>query len=111
MVQSLETISAVRSIRSSLQDVETGTRGYLITHRPEYLEPYVVGRERILRERNQLAGLLHQREPARTAWLRELDEAIARRLAVAAENVERRNALGLSQEALAERSGVSLRTI
>jgi two-component system, sensor histidine kinase len=37
---SMEVILAAQSLRSALQDAERGQRGYLLTGRPAYLEPY-----------------------------------------------------------------------
>ncbi|MBI1359718.1 MAG: PAS domain-containing protein [Alphaproteobacteria bacterium] len=37
----LEVMAAARELMSSLQDLETGQRGYLLSHDPDYLEPYV----------------------------------------------------------------------
>lgn len=37
-------IEEIQLALSSLQDVETGQRGYLLTHKPEFLEPYNSGR-------------------------------------------------------------------
>src|SRR4028119_2451243 len=38
---------AVQSLVTSLLDVETGQRGYLLTRRDLYLEPYEAGRARV----------------------------------------------------------------
>lgn len=40
LLQSYQTIDTVRSLLSSLQDAETGQRGFIITNRETYLEPY-----------------------------------------------------------------------
>ncbi|HEY2804970.1 MAG TPA: CHASE3 domain-containing protein [Gemmatimonadales bacterium] len=38
--QSLELLNALETVLSDITDAETGQRGYLITGRPEYLEPF-----------------------------------------------------------------------
>ncbi|MCQ4187711.1 hypothetical protein FK515_29520, partial [Klebsiella pneumoniae] len=40
---SLEIITSVQAILSSLQDIETGSRGFILTGDPIYLEPYERG--------------------------------------------------------------------
>src|SRR5690349_15390113 len=72
--RSLELVSAVKSVRSSLLDVETGARGFVLTGRDAYLDPYRSGRAQWEREYGQLARLLQGRQPSRDAWLRELHE-------------------------------------
>ncbi len=37
----LEVMAAARELMSSLQDLETGQRGFLLSHDPSYLEPYL----------------------------------------------------------------------
>lgn len=41
--QSLETITAIQAIRSALQDIETGTRGFVLTADEAYLDAYASG--------------------------------------------------------------------
>ncbi|MEO6026706.1 MAG: CHASE3 domain-containing protein, partial [Candidatus Binatia bacterium] len=42
---SLEILNAIESLTRRLVDAETGQRGYLLTGRPEYLEPFTRARE------------------------------------------------------------------
>ena len=51
---SLEVITSVQAILSSLQDIETGSRGFILTGDASYLEPYERG--------------LNQLEGYRRAW-------------------------------------------
>jgi len=44
---SYRVIAALALVRSDLPDAETGQRGYLITHNPQFLTPYKQGRDRI----------------------------------------------------------------
>jgi signal transduction histidine kinase len=62
-VASLDRLGAVASARNSLQsltqglvDAETGQRGYLLTGRPEYLQPYGRARQRIAEAMGYLHG-------------------------------------------------------
>lgn len=49
MLQSLERRGQIMAIISAHHDLETGQRGYLITGRPEFLEPYAAGKEELRR--------------------------------------------------------------
>ena len=99
IARSLQIISTVQSIRSSLQDVEIGARGFMLTGRADYLEPYELGREQVREGRNALAALLYHREPPRSLWLSELDTVVAQRLRIASDNIDRRRQLGLGGSA------------
>ena len=99
IADSLELITVARGMLSALQDVETGVRGYVLTADPDYLAPYRDGRERLVILRAELGPMLERR--GRGPWLAQLDRDIARRLAIAAANVERRDRLGLEQAAQA----------
>lgn len=99
ITRSLKIISTVQSIRSSLQDVEIGARGFMLTGRADYLEPYELGREQIREGRNTLAALLYDRDPPRSLWLSDLDSVIAQRLRIAANNIDRRRQQGLVSSA------------
>ncbi|WP_202845068.1 ATP-binding protein [Luteimonas saliphila] len=99
IADSLELITVVQGMFSALQDVETGSRGYVLTADPAYLAPYRDGRARVAALRGELGRSLDGRY--RAAWLARLDTDIARRLEIAAANVERRDRLGLEQAAQA----------
>ncbi|TYT27582.1 response regulator [Luteimonas viscosa] len=99
IADSLELITVVQGMFSALQDVETGSRGYVLTAAPDYLAPYRDGRERLGSLRDELGRMLAGRE--RATWLAKLDADIARRLEIAAANVERRDRLGLERAAQA----------
>ncbi|MDR7192036.1 response regulator [Luteimonas terrae] len=99
VADSLELINVVQGMLSALQDVETGSRGYMLTADPEYLEPYRDGRERLSHLRALLGHMLAG--PDRAEWLAELDASVARRVEIAAANMERRDQLGLEQAAAA----------
>lgn len=45
---------AVNDLLSAMTDQETGVRGFLLTHQPEFLEPYTAGRQATDRSLQQL---------------------------------------------------------
>ncbi|MGN6113726.1 MAG: CHASE3 domain-containing protein, partial [Luteimonas sp.] len=108
---SLELVSAVKSVRSSLLDVETGARGFVLTGKDDYLEPYVAGRAQWNREYRQLAGMLCGRQPSRDAWLRDLHATIETRLALSAAAIQARREGGLEAAIARTSNGNGKRTM
>ncbi len=82
-----EVITGLGGILSSIQDTETGQRGYLLTQQEQYLAPYEEAAKRTGAQLERLAGLVQDNEAqqARLAILRdhlnaklaELDRTIA----------------------------------
>lgn len=101
VAQSLEIITSVQAMLSSLQDIETGSRGFIITSDPVYLEPYTIGLSRLERDRRALELQLQGRDFPGSAWFETLDAAIAERIEIAARNIQYRREAGL--KATAER--------
>ena len=97
--RSLELITAVQALMSSLQDVETGERGFVISGQAVYLEPYWQALERLEAERRHLDALLGEPEGPRRDWLARVDASLARRLQIAAANIALRQREGLSAAA------------
>jgi len=65
-------LAAVASVLDVLQDAETGQRGFLLTSRPNYLEPYTSATSRLA------PALATLREAARgSKWLRPETDALA----------------------------------
>jgi len=58
VTHSLELQEQLSTVRSRLQDAETGQRGYLVTRDPVYLEPYYDGRRRLDGDLAKLATLV-----------------------------------------------------
>ena len=56
--QARKTIAESTELLSSLKDAETGQRGFLLTDRPEYLEPYQRNLSAIRQNLDELGGLL-----------------------------------------------------
>lgn len=52
-----DVLEALQGVLSSLQDAETGQRGFIITNDPKYLAPYEVGRAAALGHLHHLADL------------------------------------------------------
>lgn len=93
----LELITVVQGIVSALQDIETGARGYVLAGDEAYLAPYYSGRTDLVRQRAALGVMLASRH--REAWMAELDTRMQRRIDIAADNIERRDRLGLQRAA------------
>lgn len=81
-----EVLAAAQALFSSLQDAETGQRGYLITGEEMYLEPWRAGTARIPGEQAKLAGLVADNAP-QAARVEHLRKAADLRLATLKENL------------------------
>lgn len=95
VAHSLEVITSVQAVLSSLQDIETGSRGFILTGDPSYLEPYTRALARLERDRRALELQLQGREFPTKRWFDMLDAIMAERLAVAAGNIQSRREAGL----------------
>lgn len=96
---SLEIIKATQAILSSLQDIETGTRGFVLTGLPAYLEPYERGLMQLEQHRRTLQLLASDHAYPDTPWFDRLDERMADRLMIAAGNIQTRRESGLQAAA------------
>jgi diguanylate cyclase (GGDEF)-like protein/PAS domain S-box-containing protein len=90
-----EVIGVVESVLSSSTDVETGTRGYTVTGRDEYLQPYTDGIRNIPIEVDALRVLILD-SPSQGRRLSTLESLIQERINVAKEIVEARRAGGFN---------------
>lgn len=97
--QSFALITATQAMFSSLQDVETGQRGYVLTGTDSYLEPYERARARLANQRQRFGELLAASDVPHGDWLSELDRLIERRLAIAEANISTRRQAGLAAAA------------
>lgn len=77
---------AVQSLVSSLVDAETGQRGFLLTRRDVYLQPYESGRARLGQHVSDLRALTAD-DPAQQARLDELQPLIRERVALLDETI------------------------
>jgi len=71
---------------SALQDAETGQRGYIITGRTDFLEPYEIGRANLYSSLERLADLTLD-NPDQMVRIGELRMAVAAKLAELAETI------------------------
>lgn len=71
---------------SALQDAETGQRGYIITGRANFLEPYELGRRDVVGSLDRLAALTTD-NPLQQSRVGELRDLVAAKLAELAETV------------------------
>lgn len=82
-----QVISEFDQTLSLLKDIETGQRGYLITHDPTYLEPYIGAVSQVNQHIDRLSSLTkdnagqHERLP-------ELRRLVAERILIADQNID-----------------------
>jgi len=74
----------------TLVDLETGQRGFILSGRDEFLQPFVTARETLQRLQPQLAEQLDAASPPVRVMRPNIDRLIAQRLAAAEETIERR---------------------
>jgi CheY-like chemotaxis protein/CHASE3 domain sensor protein len=79
LADTVEVITQLQTVLSTLKDAETGQRGYLLTGRENYLEPYIAARSALEPELLEL-GRLTQGNPAQTKRLLELRASAAEKL-------------------------------
>ncbi len=84
---SLDVRNRISTVLSLLQDAETGQRGYLLTRRPEFLQPYEAAAPRIP---SALAALRRATadNPVQQALLNRLDAVATARAAVLADTLK-----------------------
>ena len=83
--------SATADLRSSLQDAETGQRGFLLTGDESYLEPFTTARDNILPQYEKLRGFLAARPEFS-------DRAAALREGIDAKLAEMEQTIGLARD-------------
>ncbi len=89
MVRSNAIADEIETLMQHLVDVETGERGYIITGREVYLEPFTHGLAMVYQQRDELARLLAD-EPSEQGRLAELTRRIDAKIAVSKANVQAR---------------------
>lgn len=98
--QRLETITLIQALRSTLLDLETGERGYVITGQPAYLLPYQKAREQLANKHAQLMQTLALTHPESAPSLENFDALIDRRVKIAEDNIAVRESDGLEAASL-----------
>ena len=91
--QTHQVLSELQNVLSTMQDAETGQRGYVITGRENYLEPYNSALQSIARHQAALRDLIVN--PKVKSYLPRLDAQIAARLESLRATIELRRARGL----------------
>ena len=86
VTHTLEVERAVQSLVNSLVDAETGQRGFLLTQRAVYLEPYDAGRSRIAQQLKEVRNLTGD-NPEQQRRLDQIDPLVRDRLAVLEETI------------------------
>jgi CheY-like chemotaxis protein/signal transduction histidine kinase/CHASE3 domain sensor protein len=99
LTQSVEVLGQFSAVLSTLKDAETGQRGYLLTGRESYLEPFSSAKAALPGEFNTLRGLLANR-PQQTKRLKELESLAAQKMDELGETVDLKRA-GQTDAALA----------
>jgi signal transduction histidine kinase len=95
-----EFIRNLDELLSTVQDAETGQRGYLLTHSPSYLEPYNKAQRTIEKDLQDVADFA-SRDSSSKAAVDKLRIAIASKMAEMAHTIKLRDSTGLAA-ALAE---------
>lgn len=93
--QSYSRLLLLEQIVSTVKDAETGQRGYLLTGRESYLEPYQTATRNIQQQLRQLQAWAIV-DTVEQQQLRELERAIALKLAELQETIQLRRTEGLN---------------
>lgn len=94
VIRSQETVAGLAEILSSIQDAETGQRGYLLTGNDGYLDPYRNALAMIPTWVDAIRGALHD-DAGQQARLRELGVRMNDKLAELRETIDLRRERGL----------------
>jgi signal transduction histidine kinase len=81
VAHSWQVVHQVEQVLSSAVDAETGERGYLISGRDSYLEPYTIAQNELPGELDHLQSLVSD-NPNQTERLKDLRGSLERRMAV-----------------------------
>ena len=87
VTHTLEVERSIQSLVNSIVDAETGQRGFLLTRRDVYLEPYDAGRVQVAQQVRDLRAMTADNDWQQQR-LRELDPLIAERMALLAQTIE-----------------------
>ncbi|MGH9587972.1 MAG: sensor histidine kinase [Acidobacteriaceae bacterium] len=99
-----QVINTLERIISSMKDVESGDRGYLLTGNPAYLDPYTTASRDIPREFHQLLTLTAD-NPTRQAEIAKMRALIDSRLAVLQSGIDKFRAGQTDRAGLLNQSG------
>ncbi len=88
-------LAELQDALSTVKDIETGQRGYVITGNPRYLEPYDAAAQRLPERLTRLDVLLI--EPQIRAYLPELEREISERVATSRQIINTRRRTGFGE--------------
>ncbi|HEX6836074.1 MAG TPA: CHASE3 domain-containing protein, partial [Polyangia bacterium] len=97
-------VRAVDEVRSDLDEIESGARGYVITGAADFLEPFEQARADLAGDLTKLGAQL-EADPAQAAAFARLQELARRKLAHSTTTVELRRRLGFPGAATLISSG------
>jgi diguanylate cyclase (GGDEF)-like protein/PAS domain S-box-containing protein len=92
--QTVHTLENLQALWSQLQDAETGQRGYLLTGRQQYLEPYRTGIKSTQIDFKALNLLLLRNQPQTERKLKHLDALIRTKLSELETTIQLRQTKG-----------------
>ncbi|MCG7589403.1 MULTISPECIES: ATP-binding protein [unclassified Halomonas] len=96
----LESIVLIQAFKSTLLDLETGERGYVITGQPAYLLPYQQARARLAHQQEQLRRISLPTGADDLLSEEVLSSLVERRMQIAESNISVRDTDGLEAAAL-----------
>jgi len=95
VVHTQEVLKTINLLQSSLQDTETGGRGFIITGKESYLEPYDAGVASCMVDLKQLKELTSD-NPTQQQHCGNLEKLIPKKLAELARTIELRRSTGFN---------------
>ena len=101
--KSYETRFQIQRVFSSLQDAETGVRGYILSRNDRYLDPYEKAAATLNNQESGLGALLAD-QPEQAADLIQLKALVDRKMAILSQAIEARRR-GVTLETLLTRDG------
>ncbi len=109
VVHTYEVLKTISALFAAAQDVETGTRGYMLTGRDDFLEPYHAGVSAIEGRLAELRGEVSD-NPAQIARLNRLGQLLRRKIEVSEGHINNRRIHGI-EAALAGQKGEGKRAM
>jgi CHASE3 domain sensor protein len=99
LTRTVEVLAQIQSLVSTLKDAETGQRGFLLTGRENYLEPYLAAKQALAAELGSVRTLLAD-DPAQRGRFESLQAVAADKMQELGETIELKRA-GKTDAALA----------
>src|SRR3984885_14087098 len=99
LTRTVEVLARIQSLASTLKDAETGQRGFLLTGRENYLEPYLAAKQALPAELGNVRALLAD-DPAQRGRFESLQALAADKMQELTETIDLKRA-GKADAALA----------